>query len=121
MKQSILVVDDEELILELTHAILIQDYNVTTASNATAAIGLLKSRKFDLIISDIDMPQIGGFELYDMVRDSGDDIPFVFITGYDLADDQVSKNAIESMKILKKPFRRHQLLDSVSGALSQGE
>jgi signal transduction histidine kinase len=84
-KFSILILDDvEENIYSLQ--LMIEDsfdVNILTALNAQDAISLLMKEKVDLILSDIQMPEIDGFEFVDYIKsiDKTKDIPVIFITG----------------------------------------
>jgi CheY-like chemotaxis protein len=86
-----LVVDDvsdvtDMLSVLLTHA----GYEVSTASSARDAIAMAKERTFDMIISDIGMPEMNGYELARSLRSLPDyqAIPMVAVTGYSMFDDR---------------------------------
>ena len=82
-KSLILLVDDEEENLELFSTILIDSgYEVITANRASIALEQLNSNKPDLIISDIYMPDISGFEFYDRVQSIPElkAVPFIFLS-----------------------------------------
>ena len=86
-----LVVDDvsdvtEMLSVLLTHA----GYEVETASRAREAIALASDHHFDVIISDIGMPEMNGYELAQALRSLPDyeDVPMVAVTGYSMFDDR---------------------------------
>jgi CheY-like chemotaxis protein len=86
-----LVVDDvadvtEMLSVLMTHA----GYEVTTASNAHQAIALARENQFDVIISDIGMPEMNGYELARAIRllPGYKTVPMVAVTGYSMFDDR---------------------------------
>jgi CheY-like chemotaxis protein len=86
-----LVVDDvrdvtDMLSVLLTHA----GYEVSTASSAREAIALARQQSFDMIISDIGMPEMNGYELARTLRSLPDyqTIPMVAVTGYSMFDDR---------------------------------
>ncbi|HVQ35970.1 MAG TPA: response regulator [Pyrinomonadaceae bacterium] len=86
-----LVVDDvadvtDMLAVLLTHA----GYDVATASSARAAITMAQERQFDVIISDIGMPEMNGYELARTLRLLPDyqTVPMVAVTGYSMFDDR---------------------------------
>src|SRR5918995_1263562 len=90
-KRRALVVDDvadvtEMLSVLLTHA----GYEVRTASSAAAALSSAKQDQFDVIISDIGMPQMNGYELARAVREipGYEAVPMVALTGYSKFDDR---------------------------------
>jgi CheY-like chemotaxis protein len=86
-----LVVDDvadvtEMLSVLMTHA----GYEVSTASNAQEAIALAREHRFDVIISDIGMPEMNGYELAKAIRlmPGYESVPLVAVTGYSMFDDR---------------------------------
>lgn len=90
-RRSALVVDDvadvtEMLAVLMTHA----GYDVATASSARGAIALAQDNHFDLIISDIGMPEMNGYELARALRalPGYESVPMVAVTGYSMFDDR---------------------------------
>jgi CheY-like chemotaxis protein len=86
-----LVVDDvadvtEMLSVLMTHA----GYEVSTASNAQEAIALAREHQFDVVISDIGMPEMNGYELARAIRllPGYETVPLVAVTGYSMFDDR---------------------------------
>lgn len=97
-----LVVDDvsdvtEMLSVLLTHA----GYEVSTASSAQDAIALAQENHFDVIISDIGMPEMNGYELAEALRSlpGYETVPMVAVTGYSMFDDR--------SRSLKAGFNEH--------------
>jgi len=91
LKHSVLIVDDvpdvtEMIGLFLKHA----GYEVATADSAPAALRLAKERAFDVIISDIGMPEMNGYELAESLRSCAEyqGIPIIAVTGYSEYDDR---------------------------------
>lgn len=80
---SILLVDDEVQFLEVTRMFMERGrgIQVTTATSGDQALEILKSRKFDAIISDYAMPGMNGIEFMKQVKSLGDDTPFIIFTG----------------------------------------
>ena len=90
-RRRALVVDDvadvtEMLSVLMTHA----GYEVSTASNAPEAIALAREHQFDMIISDIGMPEMNGYELAKAIRllPGYETVPLVAVTGYSMFDDR---------------------------------
>ena len=115
-KRRALVVDDvadvtEMLSVLLTHA----GYEVMTASSAAAALSLAKEGHFDVIISDIGMPQMNGYELARAVRElSGyEAVPMVALTGYSKFDDRQRSLDAGFNAHLTKPIEPRELLDLI--------
>jgi CheY-like chemotaxis protein len=117
MKQPlILVVDDEEHMLNTVRFILESDgFRVMTARNGEEARELAlrmkgKGTRFDLVLTDIQMPGITGVELVDQLRGLGVDAPVLVMTGYNTkgtADELRRKGLGE---VLEKPFDEEDLL-----------
>jgi PAS domain S-box-containing protein len=80
---SILYVDDEPGLLDVGKIFLERDgqFTVETVTSATLALEAMRTKKFDAIISDYQMPEVDGIEFLKRVRASGNTIPFIIFTG----------------------------------------
>ncbi|MBW2741860.1 MAG: sigma-54-dependent Fis family transcriptional regulator [Deltaproteobacteria bacterium] len=108
---KILVVDDEQHMLKLFEKILTrQGHEVQTAASGTAAISLLENNDFDLIFSDLLMPDIGGMDLLKEVKARYSDIPFIVITAYGTIESAVEAMKTGAFDYLTKPFRKDDIL-----------
>jgi len=85
-KKRILIVDDEKLIREMIVDHLENDYYAEAAEHAEQALALPHLGSFDLVISDINMPGIPGYELLRIIRERHPHIKVVLITAYDVDD-----------------------------------
>lgn len=90
-RRRVLVVDDvsdvtEMLSVLLTHA----GYEVATASSAQEAIALARRTRFEMVVSDIGMPEMNGYELAQALRSEPgyESVPMVAVTGYSMFDDR---------------------------------
>lgn len=101
----VLVVDDEENIREvLSNYLESMNYDVQTAEDGQDALNKYRKGDFDLIISDLLMPNVDGLELLKRVRDMDKDVIFLMITGYpsiETAVDAIKKGAYD---YITKPF-----------------
>jgi PAS domain S-box-containing protein len=79
----ILYVDDEPALLEMGKLFLEMDgeFEVDTVASAPAALELLKTKNYDAILSDYEMPEMNGIELLQQIRSAGNRIPFIMFTG----------------------------------------
>ncbi|MCR5773824.1 MAG: diguanylate cyclase [Lachnospiraceae bacterium] len=113
-RHRILIVDDEKISLRMTNNILSSKYETVCASSGKEAIELIKESAPDLILSDLRMPEINGFELQEIVTTEIDkDIPFMFMTA-DKKDETESKGFLTgAVDYIKKPFRADVLLKRV--------
>jgi len=85
----ILVVEDDREICQLYSRVLIKNgYQITTATNGQEALDIMDKTYFDLIISDIMMPVMNGYEFVKQLRDSGCITPVMMITAKDAFDDK---------------------------------
>lgn len=80
---KILIVDDQEIIRELISEILRSDgHDITVAATGVEALLQLNKAQFDLIISDLSMPDMTGSQLASEIRAKGNKIPFILLTGF---------------------------------------
>jgi DNA-binding NtrC family response regulator len=101
----VLIVDDDDTLLKFFKIHLNKFFSrVIVVQNAKEAIDTMKEKEIDLIITDIRMPKIDGFQLLKRVREKDASIPVILISGA-LLDDQQLKEAQEFADgFLKKPF-----------------
>ena len=121
-KHKILIVDDEKISLRMTQHILSSEYDTVCASNGRDAIEIYKTERPNLVLSDLRMPEIDGFELQKKLQDEyGKQIPFMFMTA-DKDDEAESKGfAIGALDFIRKPFRADVLLKRVFNILQNVE
>lgn len=103
--RKILIVEDEETILLMLKEILTaQNYEVVTASDGNEGFAKFRSEEFDLIISDIMMPNSDGYELAEKVRQINTNIPIVFLTAISEEHDQIRAFDLGIDDFITKPF-----------------
>jgi two-component system response regulator HydG len=125
-KSRILLVDDDAQALESTRKILeLSDYDVTTASDGQAALeqvrgGPEKPRvTFDLILTDVRMPRLGGLEFLRALSLCGDGTPVILMTAFGRIEEAVWAMKFGAVDFLTKPFKRQALLSAVEMALKR--
>ncbi len=102
----ILVVDDEESIREFFEIMLRREgYEVVTAGNGKQALDLLKSQGMDLVISDIQMPEMSGMELLTKVKDIDPETVVVMITAFGSTETAVEAMKLGAYDYIQKPFK----------------
>jgi DNA-binding response OmpR family regulator len=117
---SILVVDDEDALRTVLSSELTNEgYDVRTAGDGDEAITELDKAKYDLVLLDIKMPRMNGFEVLKYIREKHGKTKVVMLTGF--AD---LKNAIESKKLgaddfVSKPYDLVDLLTTIERVLSE--
>ncbi|MBN1905407.1 MAG: response regulator [Deltaproteobacteria bacterium] len=116
--KEIMVVDDEAGIRALLSDALIQEgYNVTLAVNGMDSLRKLGKRRFDLLITDINMPELNGLELIRMMKKRGRREKVILISGEPVDHTSINKESMPVFAQLTKPFRVDHLLDTVISAL----
>ena len=118
---AVLVVDDvvdvtDMIALFLKHA----GYDVTIANSAAAALGLAANQQFDLVISDIGMPEMNGYELAEALRAHTDyrQTPLIAVTGYTEYDDRGRSLQAGFDAHLTKPINPSHLLEVIRQLLT---
>lgn len=117
-KASIIVIDDESGVREmLADALHMQGYDVATAADGHSGLREIYEGDFDLIISDVNMPKVNGFELLERLRAAGNETPVILLTARgDRADVAVGFRA-GADDYVTKPFGLEELLLRVEARL----
>ena len=119
--ERLLVVDDEEILVQLERQIL-EDmgYQVTTATTSMEAWQLFKAHPgdFDLIITDMTMPQMSGLELTEKILEIRKDMPVILCTGYSEIINEENAKARRICEYLMKPVSRNDLATAIRRALA---
>jgi len=117
-KEKILVADDEEAIREVISTLLeAQGYQCTVCSNGRMALESFRNDSFDLVLSDIVMPEMDGLKLLAELRSADPDVPVIMVTA--MHDISIALEAIRAgaYDYILKPFEKDQLHLSVRRAL----
>ena len=120
LSRRVLVVDDEDAVRRLVSAVLErQGYAVRQAPNGREALALLHTGvEFDLVVSDVIMPEMGGRELGRHLRTLHPQLPVLFMSGYSHEEMDVQGGMLEEgLVLLPKPFNVGQLLKAVRAML----
>jgi DNA-binding NtrC family response regulator len=116
---KILVVDDELSIIDVLKALLVRHgHQVTACNSSREAQRILRDQVFDLMITDVRMPEVDGIELLSQARDIQSHLAVIVMTAYAGVD-----NAVEAMKrgafdYVTKPFKFDELMLTIQRALS---
>ncbi|MBL7687952.1 MAG: sigma-54-dependent Fis family transcriptional regulator [Bdellovibrionaceae bacterium] len=118
MKPRILVVDDEESIREFLEIMLRKEgYEITCVEDGQKAIDILKKKTFDLIISDLQMPNVTGIELLKHCREAYPDVLFMMITAFGTAESAVEAMKMGAYDYITKPFKIDEVRINIANAL----
>lgn len=113
---EILIVEDEKPISELLRLSLTKaGYHCTCALDGVAAANCIEKENFDLILLDVMLPGISGFELMDYIRELG--TPVIFITAKNAVSDRVKGLRMGAEDYIIKPFDILELQARVEGVL----
>lgn len=112
MKEEIriLVVDDEAIMRNLLLKILEQEgYQVSLASSYSEALERLTTNKFELVLSDVKMPENNGFELLKRIKQEWPHIAVIMMTGYGDAYTVKEALMLGADEYITKPFKSHEI------------
>lgn len=113
MKKCVLVVDDDGMNLTRTRVILGKEYDVLLANSGIEALAVLRDKKVDMVLLDIDMPEMNGIETFERMKDLATPVPVIFLTASGLEEDVVSAIKLGAANYLKKPYRPQELIKRV--------
>jgi len=113
MKKTILIVEDDEDLREIYKEILeLYDYDVQIAFNGLEGVELYKEKKPSLVIMDVDMPVLDGYNAFKQIKEIDNNANVIMVTGFS-DNEPRSKEAIKLglIKIISKPLGVNDLLD----------
>lgn len=108
---KILLVEDDEALQFIVKDNLEQhNYSVLAASDGQEALNLFNSKHFDLIVLDVMLPRIDGFQVAKTIRASNDHVPIIFLTARSMTEDKIKGLTIGGDDYISKPFSMEELL-----------
>jgi diguanylate cyclase (GGDEF)-like protein len=112
---DILIVDDDEITLKLAQQVLGVRYNVRCASSGGGALIEVEQKKPDLILTDLDMPEMNGYQMIMMLQQDQEntDIPFIIMTGDTDNGNEVRGFSLGARDYIRKPFNHEVMLERV--------
>jgi DNA-binding response OmpR family regulator len=124
MTATILIVDDEpDLLHSIELTLTAADYRVLTAADGKAALAALENEAVDIIIADVAMPELNGYQLLERVRQNPawHSIPVIFLTARKMDSDIRYGKSLGVDDYLTKPIHRADLLAVIEGKLRRRE
>jgi DNA-binding NtrC family response regulator len=120
-KAKILVVDDEPQVTETLRQILVLiGFDAETADNGKQAIERIRTgQKFDLIITDMKMPEMDGLEFLKLIRQVRENLPVIILTGHGTLENALDSVEQGAWDYVLKPFRVEKLRAAVLRAISK--
>ena len=120
-KQQILVVDDEPNIVQLARLYLERDgYAITSVGNGQQALDAIRTQQPDLVVLDVMLPQVDGFEVCRRLRAEDNPVPIIMVTARDDDIDKILGLELGADDYLTKPFNPRELVARVRAVLRRG-
>ena len=120
MKRILLVEDEENLHLAIKLNLELENYNVTSVYNGKNAILKFRDGRYDLIILDVMLPEINGFDICESIRLENSKIPILFLTSKSSNEDKIKGLKIAD-DYLTKPFNLKELLLRVRNLIERSQ
>jgi PAS domain S-box-containing protein len=118
--EQILVVDDERRIVEnIAGCLKREGFNVMGAHDGSEAVALFELQRFDLVLLDISMPGLNGYEVMEQIFGMDGDVLIIIMTGFASVESAVTALKKGAWDYLKKPFEYADLIKTVKNALAQ--
>jgi two-component system, OmpR family, alkaline phosphatase synthesis response regulator PhoP len=110
-QKNILLVEDEEHLLKIISLNLeLEGYSVTPATNGIEALKEFRKQNFDLILLDVMLPEMNGFDVCEQIRKENSKIPVLFLTAKGSSEDRIQGLKLGADDYLTKPFNLEELL-----------
>ena len=115
----ILVIDDDQAVLNYLNVFLLQagTFDVTTLSNSTMAYSQLKNNSYDLLLLDMDMPDVTGLDILKNIHEQNIDIETIVLTGVEDVELAVSAMKLGAMEYLTKPVDNERLITLINAVI----
>jgi DNA-binding response OmpR family regulator len=118
MKQRILIVEDEpNMILGLKDNLEFEGYDVVTAQTGKVGLSYILRDSFNLVLLDVMLPEMSGFDVCKKAREAGVDVPIIFLTAKSEEIDKVVGLELGSDDYITKPFSVRELLARIKAVL----
>ncbi len=115
---SILVVDDKDTMRKMLHETLVDEgFRVDSVSNGSEALKLVRSKTYDIVLTDLKMPDIDGLEVLSSVKDIDSDTSVIVMTAYGTIEDAVAAMKRGAFDFITKPFDTEHLCVLINRAL----
>ncbi|WP_372651089.1 response regulator transcription factor [Draconibacterium sp.] len=106
----LLVEDDEALRFIVKDNLMEHGYDVEVATDGEIALELFGQNSFDLIVLDVMLPKIDGFQVAETIRKTNDQVPIIFLTARSMTEDKITGLTIGGDDYIPKPFSMEELL-----------
>ncbi|MBI3949124.1 MAG: sigma-54-dependent Fis family transcriptional regulator [Acidobacteria bacterium] len=118
--KTILLIDDDDVLRRiLTHHLEEAGYRVLSEARGGPALGIFTTTEVDLVITDIQMPEMDGYELLKRIRAISPEAPVIVITAFGSIDSAVHAMKLGAEDYITKPFNKEELLLNAAKALER--
>ena len=120
--KSILIVDDNRMILNSLSSFLrlaLKEYSVLLAEDGAKAIEILESTPVSLIVTDLEMPKVDGYQVIEYAKKNCPSIPLIIMTGSWSLDLELLVSKTGVVRCIEKPFRYEKIAEMAADALGE--
>jgi len=121
MKRILIIEDEQSILMALTDDLTLEGYGVTSATDGLEGLSLAKENRHDLIILDIMLPEMDGFEVCRQLRQAGRTTPILMLTAKGQEADKVLGLELGADDYVTKPFSPRELLARIKAILRRVE
>jgi len=114
--KHILIVDDNAVTVSMLSKVLMSHGNIfeiSTAKDGEDAIGVIGSKKIDLVITDLSMPRMNGFALIEYILKSNPDTSIIAMSAYGTPEIEAKFNSMPTIKYFNKPLKTEAIIDTI--------
>ena len=120
MSKKILIVDDEQSMRDTLRMMLEKEgFKVDDAANGILALKQFSSKKYDLVLTDLKMPELDGIGLIEEISPS--DVPIIVMTAYASKDEAIKALNFGASFFIEKPFKKPELINFIDRAIKMNE
>lgn len=118
-RPKILVLDDEEIVrVSCKKCLTPEGYDVDVAANGVEGLAMTENNRYDVILTDLKMPDMDGMEFLVKVKERHPDTKVIMITGYSTVEHAVKAMRMGAFNYIEKPFTPDALIDAVKEAMA---
>ena len=117
MRRVLIIEDDQMMAIALREGLESEGYEAETAYNGAAGLHLAERKDFDLVILDLMLPEMSGFDVCKKLRKAGDDVPLIMLTARSLEVEKVQGLKLGADDYITKPFSLMELIARIEAVL----
>jgi DNA-binding NtrC family response regulator len=117
-KGNILIIDDEDIVrISCKRTLMPEGFEVKTAQNGIEGLKMIEEERFDIVLTDLKMPDIDGIEVLRLIKQRWAETVVIIITGYQTVDSAVKAIKLGAYDYIEKPFTPDGIVSVVYRAL----